>query len=114
MPRGCRPNGEGTQRKEDRGENRDLARVACDRLAELVAQKDSSELLLIAEPILGLRKRRSERLCDGFLRDRPSSLDGRERDDAADCAHADECSSERNNQSNGEFLAGAHGGPPSF
>jgi hypothetical protein len=80
----------------------------------LSTQKDPSELLLIAKPILGLRNRRAERLRDGFLCDHPGSLDGRERNDGADCAHADECDSERNNQSNGELLAAGHGGPPSF
>jgi hypothetical protein len=77
---------------------------------ELSPQKDSSELLLIAKPVLGLWKRRSERLCDGFFCDHPGSLDGRERNDGADCAHADECESDCNNQSNGELLAAAHGG----
>jgi ATP dependent DNA ligase-like protein len=84
------------------------------RSSWLPTQEDSSELLLIAEPVLGLRNRRSERLCDSFLCDQPRSLDGRERNDGADCAHADECDSERNNQSNGELLAAGHGGPPSF
>src|SRR5262245_26517057 len=80
-------------------------------LAELSAQKDSSELLLIAKPVLGLRNRRSERLCNGFFCDHPGSLDGRKRNHSADCAHADECDSERNNQSNGELLGAAHGLP---
>jgi hypothetical protein len=50
-------------------------------------------LLLIAKPILGLRNR----LRDGFLCDHPGSLDGRERNDGADCAQANECDSNRNN-----------------
>src|SRR5262245_51880805 len=52
--------------------------------AELWAQKDSLELLLIAEPVLGLRNRRSEWLCDEFLCDHLRSLDGRERNCGAD------------------------------
>jgi hypothetical protein len=84
------------------------------RSSWLPTQEDSSELLLIAEPVLGLRNRRSERLCDGFLCDHPRSLDGRVRNDAADCADADECNPDCNNQSNGELLAATHGGPPSF
>jgi hypothetical protein len=78
-------------------------------IAELLTQKDSSELLLITEPELSLRDRRSEWLCGGLLCDHPGSLDGRVRNDAADCADADECNPDCNNQSNG---AAAHGGLP--
>ena len=46
-------------------------------IAELLTQKDSSELLLITEPELNLRDRRSEWLCGSFLCDHPGSLDGR-------------------------------------
>jgi hypothetical protein len=65
------------------------------------------ELLLITEPELRLRDRRSERLCSGFLCDHPGSLDARIRNDAADCADAAECDADCNNQSNGELLAAA-------
>ena len=41
-------------------------------IAELLTQKDSSELLLITEPELSLRDRRSEWLCGGFLCDHPA------------------------------------------
>jgi hypothetical protein len=81
---------------------------------DLSAQKDFPELLMIAEPELGLRSRRSERLCDGFLYDHPRSLDGRVRNGAADYADGDECDSDCNNHSNRELRdAAAHGGPPS-
>ena len=76
-------------------------------IAELLTQKDSSELLLITEPELSLRDRRSEWLCGGFLCDHPGSLDGRVRNDAADCADAAKCDADCNDQSNGELLAAA-------
>ena len=76
-------------------------------IAELLTQKDSSELLLITEPELNLRDRRSEWLCGGFLCDHPGSLDGRVRNDAADCADAAKCDADCNDQSNGELLAAA-------
>jgi hypothetical protein len=76
-------------------------------IAELLTQKDSSELLLITEPELSLRNRRSEWLCGGFLCDHPGSLDGRVRNDAADCADAAKCDADCNDQSNGELLAAA-------
>ena len=76
-------------------------------IAELLTQKDSSELLLITEPELSLRDRRSEWLCGGFLCDHPGSLYGRVRNDAADCADAAKCDADCNDQSNGELLAAA-------
>ena len=76
-------------------------------IAELLTQKDSSELLLITEPELSLRDRRSEWLCSSFLCDHPGSLDGRVRNDAADCADAAKCDADCNDQSNDDLLAAA-------
>jgi hypothetical protein len=59
-------------------------------------------LVLIAEPELGGRS--WQRLCDVFL---GNPGDGRVRNDAADCADADECDPDCNNKSNG---AVAHDG----
>ena len=85
-----------------------LAPLSIQRTWKSERLEDFSEFLLITEPELGLRRRRSNRLCDVFLCD-PGSLDGRVRNDAADCADADECNPDCNNQSNG---AAAHGGLP--
>ena len=95
------PGGTGSQARGGRG-------VGTVTIAELLTQKNFfSELLLITEPELSLRDRRSEWLCDGFLCDHPGSLDGRVRNDAADCADAAKCDADCNDQSNGELLAAA-------
>ena len=66
-----------------------------------------TRVLLITEPELSLRDRRPEWLCGGFLCDHPGSLDGRVRNDAADCTDAAKCDADCNDQSNGELLAAA-------
>jgi hypothetical protein len=84
-------------------------------MGNLLAQKDFPELLMFIEPELGLRNRGPEWLCEGFLRDHPGSLDARVRNDAADCADADECDSDCNDHSDREARdPGTHGRSPIF
>jgi hypothetical protein len=76
------------------------------------SKEDLPQLLMLTEPELGFRSRRSERLGDGVLRDHPGSLDGRVRDDAADCADADQCDSDCHSHPDRELRdAAAHGDP---
>jgi hypothetical protein len=58
---------------------------------------------MFVQPELGFRNWWSERLREGFLRNRPGSLNRRIRHDVTDCNDGDDRDSEYNDRSDGEL-----------
>jgi hypothetical protein len=88
--------------------------LATSGLADLLAQKDFPQLLMLTEPKFGLGGR-AERPCKSFLRDHLGSLECRVRNDHAKCSGTDERDSDGNDRSDRELRnAATHVDSPSW